>query len=76
MKLYNKARFWTGIAMMFVPILGGGIIALTFLNWSWLTETLLLTVFSITAVFLWMALAAILIWNGSVAQAEESKKKK
>ncbi len=76
MKLYNKARFWTGIAMMFVPILGGGIIALTFLNWSWLTETLLLTVFSITAVFLWMALAAILIWNGSIDQEGESKKKK
>ena len=66
MKLYNKARFWTGIAMMFVPILSGGIIALTFLNWSWLTERLLLTIFSIIAVFLWMALATILIWNGSV----------
>ena len=76
MKLYNKARFWTGIAMMFVPILGGGIIALTFLNWSWLTEMLLLTVFSITAAFLWMALAVILIWNGSVVPEEDLRKKK
>ena len=76
MKLYNKARFWTGVAMMFVPILGGGIIALTFLNWSWLTEKLLLVGFSITAAFLWMALAAILIWNGSVVPIEDPKKKK
>ncbi len=76
MKLYNKARFWTGVAMMFVPILGGGIITLTFLDWSWLTERLLIVGFSITAGFLWMALATILIWNGSVVPEEELKNKK
>lgn len=76
MKLYNKARFWTGIAMMFVPILGAGIVLLALLDWSWLTERLLMVGFSITASFLWMVLAAILIWNGSIIPNPDKKKKK
>jgi len=76
MKLHNKARFWTGIAMMFIPIIGCGIIAITFLDWSWLTEQLLLVVFSILACSFWMILATILIWNGSVTPKENLKNKK
>ncbi len=75
MKLHNKARFWTGRAMMFIPIIGAGIVTITFLDWSWLTEAILFIGLSSLAFFLWMVLAAILIWNGSVTPKENSKKK-
>ena len=61
MKLRNKERFWTGIAMGAFELLAIAIFALTVMDWSWLT----LKVLVISAVALYNTIAGILIWNGS-----------
>ena len=65
MEIRNKARFWTGAIMGLFELLALGIYGLTILNWTWLTEKVVLMAVTISAIVLYNALAIILILNGS-----------
>lgn len=64
-KISNPARFWFGASMFIIEVLGISIYCLTLLDWKWVTEKVILTVFIITAILLYNVLAGILIFNGS-----------
>jgi hypothetical protein len=64
-ELSNPARFWVGAVMGLFELVGLGLFVLNSLDWSWITERLLLTGFCITAVLLYNFLAGMLILNGS-----------
>ena len=61
----NKARFYAGIFLFGSEILGGLIYLSTLMDWSFLTEKLVLIIFVGLAILLYNGLAALLIWNGS-----------
>jgi len=65
MELGNKTRFWTGIGMGAVEVVGFGIFGLACLNWNWLTLKVGMLILGVSLIVLYNALAFILIWNGS-----------
>ena len=71
MKLENKARFWTGAVMGLFELLGLTIFGLTLVNWSWLTERMLLIIFIVFAIVIYNFLAGMLIWNGSMKKKKD-----
>lgn len=64
-ELSNPARFWVGAIMGLVEIVGMMIYFLSKVDYSWITEQLVLTAFSISAIVMYNIVAVMLVLNGS-----------
>ena len=70
MNINNKARFWTGVVMGSIEVLGFGIFGLTKIYWGWLTTRLATAILIISGVLMYNLIAFMLIRSGAKDKKE------
>jgi hypothetical protein len=65
MEIQNKTRFWTGIAMLVIPMVNamiyGAFIGLSKINLEWFTWKVFVGLMAL----IWVSCAIALIWSGT-----------